>query len=99
MQKRVDNLISSYKTGYWDPSILMNCLSEEVGELTAEVLHKEGVKQARPVGGDNTKEMKTEIGDVLFALICLCNKYEYDMEECFNMTMEKYKKRDSKKWT
>src|SRR3990172_5900391 len=94
MQRSVDELIATFKDGNWTPSILMNCISEEVGELTSEVLHKEGVKRIRGRGKDNTKEMKTEIGDVLFAIACLCNKYGYDMDECFEMSMKKFKKRD-----
>ena len=38
---------------------------------------------------ENLKAFKTEIGDELFALVCLANKNNISLEECFNLMMEK----------
>jgi NTP pyrophosphatase (non-canonical NTP hydrolase) len=41
----------------------------------------------------NLVALKTEIGDKLFAIVCLANKKNISLEECFNLMMEKNRKR------
>lgn len=38
---------------------------------------------------ENLQALKTEIGDELFAIICLANKLGIPLDECFNLMMEK----------
>jgi len=42
----------------------------------------------------STGSLKTEMGDVLFALICIADSYNISLEEALNDTLAKYKKRD-----
>ena len=39
------------------------------------------------------KEIKSELGDVLYSLIVLANKLNINLEEALNLVLDKYKKR------
>lgn len=97
MQEEVDEYISQFKEGYFGPLSMMARLTEEMGELAREVNHFYGEKPKK-----NTEEEKTmeqEIGDVLFVIICLANSLQIDLEESFNMVMDKFQSRDKDRWT
>ena len=59
--------------------------------------HKEIVEALQIYLDSPTEEhlidLKTEIGDELFAIICLANSKGIDLDECFHLMMEKNKKR------
>ncbi len=42
---------------------------------------------------ENLRELKVEIGDELFAIICLANSKGINLDECFNLMMEKNRER------
>lgn len=65
-------------------------LVSEVGELSKEVLKGTdyGNKQF-----DITKDWKSELGDVLFSLICVANETNTNLEDCLNYALDKYEKR------
>ena len=44
-QNEINELITNTKEGYWSPFVLLNCITEELGELTTEILHKENIKK------------------------------------------------------
>jgi len=82
-QKRVDELISELN-GYWTLEEMLLALSEEVGELSREVLAFKGLKNPK-------SSIKEEIGDVLFALICIANGLNVDLAEVLEKTLLKYR--------
>ncbi|ASJ15722.1 hypothetical protein A3L04_00845 [Thermococcus chitonophagus] len=88
VQKEVDELIKKLG-GYWTPAQMLTALVEEVGELADVILSFEGVK-----GEKDPSKLKEEIGDVLFALICIANYFEIDMEDALRDTIRKYSMRD-----
>ena len=88
LQRRVDELIRKMG-GYWTPSQMLTALVEEVGELADVILSFEGVK-----GVKDHDKLKEELGDVLFALICIANYFEVDMEDALMETIKKYLERD-----
>ncbi|MBU5485116.1 hypothetical protein KQI86_12300 [Clostridium sp. MSJ-11] len=65
-------------------------LTSEVGELSKEVLKGTdyGNKQF-----SITKNWKSELGDVLFSLICIANETNTNLEDCLNYALYKYEKR------
>jgi len=65
-------------------------LASEIGELSKEVLKgtNYGNEQFR-----KTKEWESEIGDVLFSLICLANETDTSLEECLGYVLVKYERR------
>src|SRR4051794_40136631 len=65
-------------------------LTSEVGELSKEVLKGTdyGNKQF-----NITKDWESELGDVLFSLICIANETNANLEDCLNNVLNKYEKR------
>lgn len=75
-------------------SIRIIDLASEVGELSKEVL------KGTNYGGKNfekTKEWQSEIGDVLFSLICIANQTDTNLEDSLNYVLNKYEKRFTSK--
>lgn len=97
LQEEVDEWISRFAEGYWQPLTMLARLSEEVGELAREVNHHYGQKTKKPEepGGDIAMEM----GDILFVLAAFANSLNIDLEEAFAEVMEKYRRRDANRWT
>lgn len=69
-------------------------LVSEVGELSKEVL--KGTAYGNKVFS-KTEEWNSEVGDVLFSLICLANETNTNLEECLNQVLNKYEKRFNSK--
>lgn len=65
-------------------------LASEVGELSKEVL-KGTDYGTKPF--ERTTGWDSEVGDVLFSLICIANVTDTDLEECLNNALDKYNKR------
>jgi len=97
MQKEVDRWINQFEEGYWHPLSILARLTEETGELAREVNHQYGQKPKKEteVPGD----LATELGDILFIIICFANLLNIDLEEVFKAVMKKYYRRDSNRWT
>ena len=43
-------------------------------------------------------QLKAELGDNLFVLLCIANSLDIDMTESFNETMEKFNTRDKNRF-
>jgi len=69
-------------------------IASEVGELSKEVLKgiNYGSKKFKV-----TEEWKSEIGDVLFSLICIANETEIDLQDSLMTVLDKYEKRFNRK--
>lgn len=65
-------------------------LTSELGELAKEAVKGSnyGAKQFAA-----TDDWANELGDVLFALICVANKTGVDLETALNKALNKYQKR------
>lgn len=97
MQREVDAWIGQFEEGYWHPLSMLACLTEEVGELAREVNHLYGQKPKKP--GEPPGDVALELADVLFIIVCYANSLGIDLEEAFRLMMEKYRQRDSQRWT
>ena len=73
-----------------DPMIRYADVMSEMGELGKELLLSShyGAKPFQP-----TDNLAKELGDVIFALSLLANALKLDLDECFEITMDKYNKR------
>jgi len=89
LQKLVDELIQELG-GYWKPFEMFTALAEEVGELADAMLAYEGIK-----GHADKDKLREELGDVLFALVCIANYYDIDVQDALNRSVDKYRLRDS----
>nr|WP_280768202.1 nucleotide pyrophosphohydrolase [Salipaludibacillus daqingensis] len=97
MQNEVDSYISQFKEGYFSPLSMMARLTEETGELAREINHYYGEKPKKD--SEEEKTLEQELGDMLFVMICLANSLDINMEEAFDLVMEKFQTRDKDRWT
>lgn len=65
-------------------------LTSEVGELAKEILR--GTDYGR-LPFEVPERWTAELGDVLFALVCLANSTGVDLEAALDATLEKYRER------
>jgi NTP pyrophosphatase (non-canonical NTP hydrolase) len=91
LQKHVDLWITKHG-GYWPPLSMLAAIIEEIGELAREINHLEGYKPKKLMSA--SIDIGEELADTLFALICLANHYEINLNEQMNKTMAKYASRD-----
>ncbi|HEV7364937.1 MAG TPA: nucleotide pyrophosphohydrolase [Gemmatimonadales bacterium] len=96
-QRRVDSWIAQFEEGYFDPLTNLARLAEEVGELAREVNHRFGRKTKKP--DEPEGDLAMEMADILFVLICMANREGIDLDEAFQMMMQKVESRDEKRWT
>jgi len=73
-----------------DPKVRVLDLISEVGEVAKEVLKMDNYGKG-PF--KFREEIKSELGDVLFVLILIANKYGVDLDEALKIVLEKYNKR------
>lgn len=97
LQLEVDTYISQFKEGYFSPLALLARLTEELGELAREVNHYYGEKPKKAT--ETEKEIKEELGDLLFVVICFANSLNIDLEESHDYVMQKFNTRDKDRWT
>lgn len=98
LQKEVDDYINSFEEGYFPPLSNLARLFEEAGELARELNHRFGPKKKKDSENqsDGTAE---EMGDILFTLLVLANQLDIDMNDSFKSVLEKYRRRDTERWT
>jgi len=96
-QERVDAWISQFEEGYWPPLTNLARLIEEVGELAREMNHRFGSKTKKP--DEAEQDMALELADVLFVLLVLANQQGIDLGAALERVLEKYRIRDSGRWT
>ena len=94
IQKKVEDWILNHG-GYWPPLAMISAVIEEVGELAREINHLEGFKPKKRNRSSNVGE---ELGDLFFSIICLANYYKIDLSNKFSEVLEKYSKRDAKRF-
>ena len=87
-QAQVHEWISQHPDWYFPNKKLIEKLEEEWQEIKDAL----AIYEQSPTE-ENAKALKTEIGDELFAIICLANSKGIDLDECFNLMMEKNRNR------
>jgi NTP pyrophosphatase (non-canonical NTP hydrolase) len=96
-QAQVDAWISQFEEGYWPPLSNLARLAEEVGELAREMNHRFGHKTKK--ADEAEQDLALELADVLFVLLVIANQQGIDLEEALERVLEKYRVRDSARWT
>lgn len=91
-QDQVDQWINKYGVRYFNELTNMALLTEEVGELARVVARKYGEQSFKE--NDKPYQLKEEIADVLFVLICIANQTGTDLEEAFMQNIMKKTSRD-----
>ncbi len=96
-QAEVDAWISRFEDGYWPPLTNLARLIEEVGELAREMNHRFGHKTKKD--DEPEQDLAMELADVLFVLLVIANEQEIQLDEALERVLEKYRTRDSERWT
>jgi NTP pyrophosphatase (non-canonical NTP hydrolase) len=96
-QARVDAWISQFEEGYWPPLVNLARLVEEVGELARELNHRFGAKTKK--SDEPEQDLALELADILFVLLVMANEQKIDLSEALERVLEKYRLRDSHRWT
>ena len=95
IQEKVNDLIKKYDL---ESSLEIRYIDlvSEVGELGKEILkgNDYGKKDFC-----NTENLESEIGDVLFSLVCIANGSNIDLQDAFYKVLKKYKERFLEKVT
>jgi len=91
----IDTFINNHG-GYWDPVWLLSAIVEEVGELSRAMQNFAGIRDedASTTSPASIQNIEEECGDLLFALICLTNYFDINLESVLLNTLRKYKQRE-----
>ena len=92
-QKRVDDWIQG-AGGYYSELTNLARLFEESGELARIYARTRG--ELKPKDGEDLSRaaLTSEMGDVLFVLICLANQADIDLGQALESVLDKYTRRD-----
>jgi NTP pyrophosphatase (non-canonical NTP hydrolase) len=83
--------------GYWEPAWMLAALTEELGELSRslQVFHSVRDKSTSQRSEVTLSNVEEECGDIFFALLCLTNSLNINLEKTLLNTVEKYIRRSS----
>ena len=96
-QKEVAEIIKKFNSN-WSAYVQFIHLVEEVGELGEALTVKQGDRK----GGSGKKaladhgDIEEEIGDILFSLIDLANRYSLSLDKIMGDTFKRYQKKLAK---
>ena len=96
VQKDVDEWVSQYKIGYFPPLAIIAQSCEELGELSREINNRFGPRIKK--SPEDTSDIGEEICDVVFAMICIANSMNINLEEFWKKKMDKCYGRDDNRW-
>jgi NTP pyrophosphatase (non-canonical NTP hydrolase) len=96
IQKTVDNWIQQ-NSGYWSPLGMLAAVMEEVGEVSREILHITNTKKKKT--GEPKNSLETELGDLLYAVICIANSYDISLDRAIKKSMAKFQSRDKERFS
>ncbi|MGK0209701.1 MAG: NTP pyrophosphatase (non-canonical NTP hydrolase), partial [Patescibacteria group bacterium] len=86
-QQQVEEWVSQYKIGYFQPLEILARIIEEVGEVSRELNHMYGPKKKKAT--EDNGDLEEEIGDILFAITCLANREGLSLDNAFKKAMDK----------
>ena len=95
LQEKIDGWILEHGD-YWPPLSMLMAIMEEVGELARELNYLEGIKPKKPT--ERKSNIAEELADLLFSVMCLANYYNIDLNKEMKKALEKYSKRDAKRF-
>ncbi|MAF50538.1 MAG: pyrophosphatase [Nanoarchaeota archaeon] len=90
-QEQVDKIVSQYG-GYWDPAYIVMQMYEETTEIGRIIARVYGDKPAKE--GEELKDLGGELSDALYAILCLANREEIDLDEEWEKKLVERTERD-----
>ena len=95
-QKQIDKWFKDQGWDYWPPLSILARLYEEGGEFARLVNHLYGDKPKKD--GEKKQELKEEIGDIIYTLICFANSHKIDLDKAIQESIDKVRKRDKNRF-
>jgi NTP pyrophosphatase (non-canonical NTP hydrolase) len=95
-QNQIDKWFKEKDWPYWSPHEMLARLVEEVGELARLINHEHGPKKKK--SNEVEQSMEEEIGDILYALACLANTLDIDLDSALQKSIDKVESRDKKRF-
>lgn len=92
-QKKVDHWIQTIGVRYFSELTNTAVLMEEVGEVARIMARTYGDQSSKNT--ENPSELKDELADVLFVLICIANQTGIDLTSALEQNLKKKTERDS----
>ncbi len=96
LSSRVDTFIRK-QGGYWDLPWMLAALTEELGELSRALQVFADIRDLQQTNESKItfQSIKEESGDLLFALLCLTNSLNINLDEALLNTLTKYEQRST----
>jgi len=69
------------KIGYYKPLEILAQMVEEVGELSRELNNRYGPRIKK--SPKDTADISSEMADILFAVVCLANSHNINLDEAW----------------
>lgn len=91
-QQAIDAWFKEKGWPYWSPHEILARVTEEVGELARLINHQYGPKKKKD--SESAQELEDEIGDIVYALACLCNTHGINLDEALMKSLAKVQSRD-----
>ena len=92
MQKEVDSWAQQFKKPYFAPLSILAASIEELGEIARILNDMYGDKPKKSI--DELSDLRKEVSDLIFNLICLANSEKIDLSVGWEEKMVKVNKRD-----
>jgi len=86
LQKDVDDWAQQFNPAYWPALEQMAQLSEEIGEVARVLNRMYGHKNAKT--DEEMKNLKEELVDAMFPIICIANREGINLEEAWKERMK-----------
>ena len=96
IQRDVHDFVSQFKVGYYHPLAIITQAVEELGELAREVNNRYGPRVKK--SPEDTADIEEEIVGVLFAMVCLANSQNIDLDEAWDKKIDQITGRDHNRW-
>jgi NTP pyrophosphatase (non-canonical NTP hydrolase) len=91
-QRAIDEWFKKKNWPYWTPHEILARITEEVGELARLINHQYGPKKRKDT--EAHQEIEDEIGDILYAVACLANTHDINLDEALQKSLKKVETRD-----
>ena len=95
LQLKVDEWIKQHGVRYFDELTNTAILMEEVGELARHMSRQYGEQSYKE--GEDPQDLKKEMSDVMFVLVCLANQCGVNLEEALLNNLERKAARDAER--
>jgi NTP pyrophosphatase (non-canonical NTP hydrolase) len=91
-QKKIDDWFKKAGWSYWSPHEITAQIFEEGGEIARLINHLFGPKKKK--SNEAHQELEGEVGDLLYAIICLANSQGIDLDAAMEKSIHKTMTRD-----